>query len=709
MENIQFLKEGLGAAPSLTNKNPDWEVVKNFPCLSANNDRLLQVCVELGAEQYRVGRSGFAARNSVYIWVGGEATKSNLEFSSALIRCAMKILECEKISCFEDEFLQNSLDGGVSGWTLTGGDGSRAGRITIQQHVPHYVFVGNYRWANTQDHRQGRSHTEKTFFINKNKVPAGENGVLVIRVHDKDKFCFIGKGGQNIKSLQDEIGVSKIIIQEPEFNEENFQVFFKHAMDGTGRLSERFKAWKDIFNKNKETIIQYYNLVVRSGGELSFFAEDMLTEHYKNVFYSKRIMSLDVLCSLIRKGELQELDMSELMARQKEIEEKNPDKMNVSGSTFSIMYRKHGHFSLPTYEVLTHVTREELDSGILRGGITLPSGRRVEIVFKERVNNRDQEYSAYTSTEVIAKANDYYANSFGSSVHVHAQNTLNHLLPERVRRHEKYHSSVLSQLGNKEFSYEIPIWDTKVHYETLLNKAKESIEQSLRSDLGQVFAACTQIDKFVDSLKSFREGLSDEECNLLSSELFDLDKVEQIIQLLLNGRNTEAVEGLEVLFSKLDYMTTKKEQVLSEKNAELDALRANLPKFLADYFSSDLLLAGEIYNLTRALKQKLERMKGQKEYYARELSVGKGRRKEAMQKLVQGMTQFHYSICERLICLAGTNGIGIESFLAEYLFDEQTWVPEEGYKGDISQGSHNTGDSLGDLLPEVFKNLKDKI
>ena len=114
-----------------------------------------------------------------------------------------------------------------------------------------------------------------------------------------------------------------------------------------------------------------------------------------------------------------------------------------------------------------------------------------------------------------------------------------------------------------------------------------------------------------------------------------------------------------------------------------------------------------------AVKAKLGRMGKKAEYYANELSVGKSRRYSAMETLVAGLDVATEDARQSLVSIAGTNGIGAEGFLSEYLFD--------GYQGGgesfasasfldsndpLAPEAGRTGETLGDLFGNVFSQIK---
>ena len=76
-----------------------------------------------------------------------------------------------------------------------------------------YVFLVKERIARTQDHRQNRTHTYRAWVVHK-KITEGKE-VLKLQVpveFENKKGLIIGKGGQRIKEVAKELGVSKIIL-----------------------------------------------------------------------------------------------------------------------------------------------------------------------------------------------------------------------------------------------------------------------------------------------------------------------------------------------------------------------------------------------------------------------------------------------------------------------------------------------------------------
>ena len=72
-------------------------------------------------------------------------------------------------------------------------------------------MVYDMRVANTQDHRQNRTHTYKALIIDKSQVEGKK--FLELEVPDSEKGLAIGRGGSNIKRVAEELGVKYIKVK----------------------------------------------------------------------------------------------------------------------------------------------------------------------------------------------------------------------------------------------------------------------------------------------------------------------------------------------------------------------------------------------------------------------------------------------------------------------------------------------------------------
>ncbi len=179
--------------------------------------------------EYR-GRSSFASRNSVIVslpkiavqasivkygesinrekagaekvWYCGQATidindPKEIEVVKEIVKQVKQQERNKEIEDFINEF-KSKGDGLTAVLTI-------GGREKFQSVPERFQTLAQKRVANTQDHRQNRSHTYDVVLLDKEAIHGQKS--IKIKIPDEYKGLVIGKGGQNIKRTSEELGI----------------------------------------------------------------------------------------------------------------------------------------------------------------------------------------------------------------------------------------------------------------------------------------------------------------------------------------------------------------------------------------------------------------------------------------------------------------------------------------------------------------------
>ncbi len=663
------------------------EDIYKFPRFAASQQKLAEICQKLGAKLSLEGRSGFAKRNEYYIVVGTEANEENIAKAKDVIAEANEISKAEKMEGFWEEYDENSYDNGLSGYVITGGDPESLSSYGIKESVPGLIHVGDLRWGNTADHRQGKTHTEKSFFMDPSMV---KDNQLTIKVRERDKYIFIGSGGSNLDRLKKELKVTDIRIQNPDYSPEVFDDFLEYATNESkvAKLPDRFSAWKDIYKANLQAIDQYYFLRIRSAGKLDPYGKEDMKMHYGSEMGRFRVVGMEQLCSLIRRKDLSILDISkELLSSEEEIEKNNPSEIEHSGVKFRINYghntryipdEENGSKSIEIFSASTDINQDQLEQDFLPEGLKLPNGRQVNLFCNVTI---PEDYNSHkiegnTTKELKDKLQELINKKFTDKINECIRTELNEpdILPIQISKHRDYYynSALYKKLYDNSDKTANSEQLTKENFKEKLEIAKNNIKKKLQ----EIYAPLSEIvDKYQDlnnEVNNFFAGLTSEEEKLFVDEKNKFNnELQKIIAFLLELKNTEATITIETLAKNLADLKSNKEQLIKNRTADLENTIANVPEFIKSYYSGDMDRMIETTKELEFVRNKISRMNPTDfDYYRNELSVGKGRRYNAMEELMKGFSkdENYYSNLPRL---AGNNKFnGVEFFLRTYLFDE---------------------------------------
>jgi|GEM_PF-3613951 len=688
---------------------------EGFPKINGAAIRFAEICEALGATVIKQGVSGFIARNRKYICVGDSANEQNVAFANKVIEAAGQILTEEKMFKFEENFLASSHDGGITGYVATGGDGDGLSEYGVKENLPHMVVVGSIRTANTQDSRQGRSHTYRSYFINKNMVSAG--GSVTMRVRDADKHIFIGKGGETIKRLQEELGVRRIDLQAPKYSQEAFEDFFKHITEN--RIHKRYVAWAKIHSSNLNAVGQYFRLRVRSGGELPEFTQENLFAHYREQFDGHQLTSLDRLVKLVGESVLQ-LDVSKkLLSRTEQVHRDNPDLITIDEKEFSIGYDSQyvSGEDRYIYSASTKISNSDLEGESLGGGVTLPGGRKVELQYKDNLIGSDHPTTAtgYSVDELINNIDKILMRRFQSSFLQEVKKHALNLMPDFLKNQRGgfYKSNLFAKIEEFDAEKYSPSFAKRNKFDNELQNAIGERSNELAGSL--VFNAIRKVaiaksvaDKF------FAELTNDERRLLKADENQVISMIEDVVKCILDCNEVDGT--IAELNQLLDTLSKGKSKILAEYTASENQKKSELPTWLVEYIGKNRLeMAKDCLVMLDAIKRMLGgRTKQMRESSQDELTCGKNRRRDEMKELCgrvkcEQLLNPKEDVAMRLIGMAENNKSSAHYEIANYLFGAGEMEEVDEGREDVEVTLEGKGEIAKDNLSDLFAGMKDKL
>ena len=168
-----------------------------WPSIKGSETELAAQLEQMGYITEKVGRSGFAYRNSILI-----KTKENVLDDEAIeiVKQAISKAKAEKTKqeegSFVHQFLENSPDPNKTyAIVYNGGEGNNI------QIPDGYSAIAEVRVAATQDNRQGYTHKYATLFIHDEAMKNDKRRQLTFVVPKEMIGQIIGKNGSRIKDL----------------------------------------------------------------------------------------------------------------------------------------------------------------------------------------------------------------------------------------------------------------------------------------------------------------------------------------------------------------------------------------------------------------------------------------------------------------------------------------------------------------------------
>ena len=198
-------------------------------------DNIIDALDKAGYEVEGRGRSGFKSRNSFVVLLPkvtvpahiikyGESINGKEAGSEKVWYCGEVPIELndqskrEEVLKIIDGVRQEERNKEIQEFVtefLSRGDGTtalmRTGGIEKYQSIPNrFKELASIRVANTEDSRQNRSHAYENLLLDTEAIQGKKS--ITVKVPDNMKGLVIGKGGSNIKRLQEELGLQIRIV-----------------------------------------------------------------------------------------------------------------------------------------------------------------------------------------------------------------------------------------------------------------------------------------------------------------------------------------------------------------------------------------------------------------------------------------------------------------------------------------------------------------
>jgi len=653
-----------------------------FPSFPASREGFANICLKLGAKLEQHGRSGFKNRNLFFVVVGSEASASNIDSANQLIARAEEIFLREKKDKIFEEFSSHSYDQGLSGYLITGGKKESLNNYEILQVAPDLLHITDLKWSNSADARRGMTHMYRSFYIDKSKV---DKNNLTLKIRERDKSIFIGKGGMTLENLRLRLGVEKVNIQNPDYSSEVLSDFLDYITNENiiHNLPEKFQIWKKICCSNKESVNTYDKIRIRSGGKLPNIESNFLNEHYKEQLGSKKVVSLDQLCILIKQNKLPYLDVSkELLFDKEKIEIDNPAEMEQDGLRFNIKYDSNFRKTTENLEgeskseefflVSTSIDEKYLEHESLANGLNLPNGRPVtlEINIVLPPYKEGHQITGKNTAELKEKIQNLIIDEFLEKTNKYLSLRRNNtdFVQYQISRSQNYYTSEFYKVI-QDVAPQVPKNGlTKHNLRNEIEIAENKIDSDLKAISDPVNLIFKQHASLGDDVALFFNELLPEERKFLTHEEKSIQNALSIIpDLLLEAKEIEAKKLIEKNIEYFITLKAQKSDIVRNNIKNFENIKSKFPNFIKGYYEEDIdkmILA--IEELEYAEK-KLSKMNAKEmEYYRREFSVGEKRRARAMDDILKGFSKNTYS---KLLLpdLAGNNR-GPYNELRGYLF-----------------------------------------
>lgn len=181
-----------------------------WPSINGTEREMAERLEKQGFEVVRVGRSGFASRNRYKIKLPGEITAEAVQEVQQAIEEQKQQKILRAYLDFEQSFYELSEDSNKTyAFVETGYD------YSVQFDQNKYDEVLSAVCAYTADHRQGRGHTYLSLIFDKEKLQNDSRQTIVLYTPKAMIGKIIGKGGKNIKKLEQKYGKRFVIKESP--------------------------------------------------------------------------------------------------------------------------------------------------------------------------------------------------------------------------------------------------------------------------------------------------------------------------------------------------------------------------------------------------------------------------------------------------------------------------------------------------------------
>ncbi len=410
---------------------------------------------------------------------------------------------------------------------------------------------------------------------------------------------------------------------------------------------------------------------------------NFLNEHYKEQLGSKKVVSLDQLCILIKQNKLPYLDVSkELLFDKEKIEIDNPAEMEQDGLRFNIKYDSNFRKTTENLEgeskseefflVSTSIDEKYLEHESLANGLNLPNGRPVtlEINIVLPPYKEGHQITGKNTAELKEKIQNLIIDEFLEKTNKYLSLRRNNtdFVQYQISRSQNYYTSEFYKVI-QDVAPQVPKNGlTKHNLRNEIEIAENKIDSDLKAISDPVNLIFKQHASLGDDVALFFNELLPEERKFLTHEEKSIQNALSIIpDLLLEAKEIEAKKLIEKNIEYFITLKAQKSDIVRNNIKNFENIKSKFPNFIKGYYEEDIdkmILA--IEELEYAEK-KLSKMNAKEmEYYRREFSVGEKRRARAMDDILKGFSKNTYS---KLLLpdLAGNNR-GPYNELRGYLF-----------------------------------------
>lgn len=265
-EEVTFLREDLSLdKPENLDKIKAYSEI-NWCKISATNHALANKMSALGYNVEHYGRSGFESRNVYIIKTKDDVlTPEIYQKMQQDLQNSQNELNNEKKEAFDIYFDENSPDSKkVYSLVETGYDYHRIRTVDSEK----YETIAQMRTACTMDSRQGQDHTYLNLMINVERIKKDKRNFIVFEVPQDMIGMVVGKGGKNIKKLEETYGKKFKVVQSTKEKEaqkqrqhqEDLQKLQKDVIKSVGDYvliaseQDMQKAIVDYMEANKQNL-----------------------------------------------------------------------------------------------------------------------------------------------------------------------------------------------------------------------------------------------------------------------------------------------------------------------------------------------------------------------------------------------------------------------------------------------------------------------
>ncbi|MBQ7659614.1 MAG: KH domain-containing protein [Alphaproteobacteria bacterium] len=400
LDKVPFLSENLSLE-----QQENIEKIKAYSeigwlSISATSKNLAAKMEALGYVLEHSGRSGFESRNSYTIRTkDGILTPEIYQKMQQDLQACKDELAKEKLIAFDIYFDEQSSDSNkVYALVETGYDYHRTRTVDDEK----YYTVAQMRTACTADYRQGFDHTYLNLMINKERMKQDKRNFIVLEVPQDMIGMVVGKGGRNIKELEQKFGKKFKVVQSSKEKEE-----------------QRRKQHQEDFQKLQKDVVETVGdyVLIADEQDLQKAVVDYMDVNVHSLPFAPSVDELKdiytALCSEKERkiAEQQRLEAERIEKHQQALIELQNDMKDSFGKEFVVLSNSDIAQKMVDY------LKENKDNLPLR-----PNMDELEIIQKNLINERDEQIAEQkrqdqAATESIFEEADRLIRNYGWDNH----------------------------------------------------------------------------------------------------------------------------------------------------------------------------------------------------------------------------------------------------------------------------------------------------